>query len=153
MIQDKLWCPAPSIWINFDRWHKSTMSPSFYPREKGVFMWQLPMVYCPHCTRPIILAIPPIKTWHLTGHWPPTPVPAPWTWDPTGQEPTTLPLIVISGGHQYIHVQTCTLQEPPSVLTSGGYWSMYVWHRQRNAWYQSIGPLTSLFFRCSYHYK
>ena len=37
---------------------------------------------------------------------------------------------VTSGGHHWRPVQTCSLQNlPPPVLTSGDYWSMYVWRK------------------------
>ena len=38
--------------------------------------------------------------------------------------------IVTSGGQDWRLVETCPLQDPPTMLTSAGYWSMYVWGKQ-----------------------
>ena len=50
----------------------------------------------------------------------------PKTCNLTVQGPTGS-LSVTSGGQDWKPVQTCLLQDPPLVLTSGGYWSTYGW--------------------------
>ena len=48
---------------------------------------------------------------------------SPEKWEPCITETWdlgTYPLLLGSGGHQWRHVQTCTLDSPPTVLTSSG---------------------------------
>ena len=78
----------------------------------------------PHHTRIPVL---PLQTWDLRN-----PLSAlaslPWTRDLTVKHPC-LSLLVTSGGLHWRPVQACfTWAPPPTVLTSGGYWSAYGLH-------------------------
>ena len=102
MIQDKLWCPALSMWVNFDIGDTSLqcLHHSIQGRRGShvtITYDALPSLYKTHN-----FGHAPHQ--NMTPYWTLTPYPSPSPLDmrPHGQEPTTLPLIVISGGHQYI---------------------------------------------------
>ena len=40
------------------------------------------------------------------------------------------PLLLTSGGQDWIPIQTCSFEDLPPVLTSGGYWITYGWHKR-----------------------
>ena len=118
MIQDKLWCPAPSIWINFDIGDSSLqcLHHSIQGRRGShvtITHDALPSLYKTHNfgnpppKHDTLLDIDPLPQSQPPGHE-----------TPLDKNPLPYPLIVISGGHQNI----CS-----NLYTSGASVSADIW--------------------------
>ena len=78
-------------------------------------------------------------------------LPHPSTWDLTEGDPLPWPpLVVTSGSQDWRPFQTCSLEDPPPVLTSAVYWSMCSQHHK---WVVRILLECFLIFRYVYYIK
>ena len=101
----------------------------------GVPCDHYPRCIGPHCTGPLVLNIRhgdppnpvPSEPWPICQPWrQPQPPSEPWSTPQTSDMGPLIPMLVTSGGNHWRPVQTCSCEDAPPAVTSGGCsWSMY----------------------------